>query len=118
MIPAPGGGNRMSNEQQIEFWNGPVGQRFVDNQLRRSKAVLEAQIGQPVDMLAWPYGIVAPDLESAARNAGYRFAFAYEGGPARRGMDLLALPRVPVSEAVWGDGLAALVGLHATGKAP
>ncbi len=93
-------------------------QRFVDNQLRRSKAVLEAQIGQPVDMLALPNGIVAPDLESAARNAGYRFAFAYEGGPARRGMDLLALPRVPVSEAVWGDGLAALVGLHATGKAP
>lgn len=93
-------------------------QRFVDDQLRRSRAVLEAHMGKPVDMLAWPYGIVTQDLEVAARDAGYEFAFAYGGGPARPGGDPLALPRVPVADATRGDRLDALIELPASGKRP
>jgi peptidoglycan/xylan/chitin deacetylase (PgdA/CDA1 family) len=82
---------------------------FVDNQLRRSKATLEARIAEPVDMLAWPFGIVDPDLEDAARAAGYRFAFAYEGGVAQFGDDPLALPRIPVTGASRGERFGALL---------
>lgn len=93
-------------------------QHFVDDQLRRSKAVLEAHLGKPVDMLAWPYGIVAPDLEVAARNAGYAFAFAYEGGPAKPGADLLALPRIPVADATRGERLVAQRIVRSEGRRP
>lgn len=93
-------------------------QHFVDDQLRRSKAVLEAHLGKPVDMLAWPYGIVAPDLEVAARNAGYAFAFAYEGGPAKAGADLLALPRIPVADATRGERLVAQRIVRSEGRRP
>lgn len=83
---------------------------FVDRQLSKSKAVLEARTGGRVDLLAWPFGIVDPDLEAAAGRAGYAAAFAYQGGPARAGSDPLALPRIPVSDADRGARFGALIG--------
>jgi peptidoglycan/xylan/chitin deacetylase (PgdA/CDA1 family) len=84
---------------------------FVDSQLRRSKEVLEARLGAPVDAIAWPFGIVDSELETAARRDGYSAAFAYVGGPARPGDDLLALPRIPVTDADRGDRFGALLSL-------
>jgi peptidoglycan/xylan/chitin deacetylase (PgdA/CDA1 family) len=82
---------------------------FVDDQLGRSKAVIEKQLGRRADLLAWPYGIFDPDLEAAAKRAGYSAAFAYGGGPAAPGDDLLALPRVAVSDADRGDRFGAIL---------
>lgn len=82
---------------------------FVDLQLTRSKAVLETRLGKPVDQLAWPFGIVDPDLEAAARKAGYVAAFAYAGGPARPDDDRLALPRIPIVDADRGGRFGALI---------
>jgi peptidoglycan/xylan/chitin deacetylase (PgdA/CDA1 family) len=91
----------------------PTGYRaFVDAQLARSKAVLEKRLGTSVDQLAWPLGIVDPDLEAAARRAGYVSAFAYAGGPARPGDDPLALPRIPIVDADRGGRFAALLATH------
>ena len=87
----------------------PDYQGFVRDQLVRSKQVLEARVGGTVDMLAWPFGIVDAGLEAAAREAGYRFAFAYEGGPAKSGDDPMALPRIPVSNGSRGAAFGALV---------
>ena len=75
---------------------------FVDEQLVKSRNVLEAKLGGKVDMIAWPYGIVDGDLEAAAAKAGYRFAFAYSGGSMRPGQDPLVLPRIPVPDVVAG----------------
>nr|WP_246396027.1 polysaccharide deacetylase family protein [Gluconacetobacter tumulisoli] len=83
---------------------------FLDDQLVRSKAVLERRLGAPVDMLAWPFGIVDADLRAAAVRAGYRAAFAYGGGPAHRGVDPFAIPRLPMSDADQGTVLAARLG--------
>jgi peptidoglycan/xylan/chitin deacetylase (PgdA/CDA1 family) len=50
------------------------------HELERSKAVLEAELGQTVHLFAYPYG----DDGGAAvqvREAGYRAAFGYGGGP-------------------------------------
>jgi peptidoglycan/xylan/chitin deacetylase (PgdA/CDA1 family) len=84
-------------------------QAFVDFQLLRSKATIQTRLGKPVSLLAWPFGIVDADLEAAARRAGYTAAFAYQGGPAIRGDDLLALPRIPVTDSARGDRFGALL---------
>ncbi len=53
-------------------------------ELERSKAVLEAGLAQPVELLAYPYGDDAgtpPDLREALARAGYRAACRYGGRP-------------------------------------
>jgi peptidoglycan/xylan/chitin deacetylase (PgdA/CDA1 family) len=87
--------------------------RFVDMQLTRSRAVLRAHLGGPVDLLAWPYGITDPSLEQAARSAGYVAAFGYGGGPARATDDLMALPRIIISDRDRGDAFGARLGAPA-----
>ncbi len=89
---------------------------FVDNQLTRSKSVLEDKLGITVDMLAWPYGIVDPELEAAAKRAGYGVAFGFGGGPATPGGDLFDLPRIPMSNAAQGASLGALLSSKMSGK--
>lgn len=95
-------------------------QRFVNDQLRRSKSVLESRLGRTVDLLAWPYGIVDGDLEAAARRAGYVAAFAYDGGVAAVGTDIYAMPRIPVTDQDRAGAFAALIGptLHSKGAPP
>jgi len=82
---------------------------LVDTQLRQSKAILEKRLGKSVDQLAWPFGIVDQDLEVAARRAGYTTGFAYTGGPAQPGDDVLALPRIPITDADVGSRFGALI---------
>jgi hypothetical protein len=62
-----------------------------------------------MSMLAWPYGIYDPELEAAARRAGYQWGFAYAGGQARAGGDPMAIARIPVSGSLSLAGFAALV---------
>jgi peptidoglycan/xylan/chitin deacetylase (PgdA/CDA1 family) len=53
-----------------------------------SKAALEARLGGPVDVFAYPYGDDADgagDVRSALEESGYRAAFGYGGGPFELG---------------------------------
>jgi hypothetical protein len=77
--------------------------------LERSRQVLESRLGIKVDALAWPYGIYDHDLEEAARNAGYATGFTFDGGLARSGCDLYAIPRIPVSDSDTGERLSQLL---------
>jgi peptidoglycan/xylan/chitin deacetylase (PgdA/CDA1 family) len=52
-------------------------------ELERSKAVLEAELAQPVQLFAYPYGDDAgapPELQAAFDRTGYRAACGYGGG--------------------------------------
>jgi len=52
-------------------------------ELERSKAVLEAELAQPVELFAYPYGDdagAAPDVRAALARTGYRAACLYGGG--------------------------------------
>jgi peptidoglycan/xylan/chitin deacetylase (PgdA/CDA1 family) len=84
---------------------------FVDDQLVRSRRTIAERVGGTVNMLAWPFGIVDPVLEAAAHSAGYAAGFAYAGGPAKPGGDLLALPRMPIGEGDRGRAFARRLGL-------
>jgi peptidoglycan/xylan/chitin deacetylase (PgdA/CDA1 family) len=82
---------------------------FVTLQLTRSRQILNSRLGSQVDVLAWPFGIYDPNLEEAARQAGYEAAFAYEGGAARAGCDMFAIPRIPVSDSDTGAKFSRLL---------
>jgi peptidoglycan/xylan/chitin deacetylase (PgdA/CDA1 family) len=91
---------------------------FVDLQLTRSKSVLEARLGRPVTLLAWPYGIVDPELEAAARRAGYAAGFDFAGGQAKPAADLLSTPRIPIGDGDRGPALAAALGAPSRAMRP
>ena len=45
-------------------------------ELTESRRLLAETIEMPVDLMAWPYGECSPELESLAREAGYRAAWS------------------------------------------
>lgn len=73
--------------------------RAVDWQLGHARTVLEKRLGGPVDLLAWPFGIVDEGLMARADALGYRAGLALGGKPARRTDPALALPRILIAEA-------------------
>lgn len=84
-------------------------ERFVAMQLSRSREIIETRVGRPVNMLAWPFGIVDADLETDAHKAGYVFAFTMSGRAALGGDDPLALPRIWISDSDRGARFAAKI---------
>lgn len=83
--------------------------KFVSNQLVRSKAVLEQRLSSPITTMAWPYGIYDHDLEQAAARAGYTASFAYAGGVALPGDDPFAIPRIPAGNYAHGDAFGTML---------
>jgi peptidoglycan/xylan/chitin deacetylase (PgdA/CDA1 family) len=66
-------------------------------EIRNSLAWITTTLGiQPIG-LAYPFGDCDAATRDTARTAGARFAFTTASGPIRRGMDVLALPRVPAT---------------------
>jgi peptidoglycan/xylan/chitin deacetylase (PgdA/CDA1 family) len=66
---------------------GPAG---LEEELTRSKQVLEDGLGRPVEVFAFPYGDDGIDPQAtgrALRRAGYRAACLYGGGPNRLPVD-------------------------------
>lgn len=82
---------------------------FVNTQLTRSREKLDAQLGTHISLLAWPYGILDPDLEAAAARAGYVAAFGYTGGVARPGDDPFSIHRIPVPNFAHGSAFEGLL---------
>lgn len=83
--------------------------KFVTTQLTKSKTKLEKELGSPVTLLAWPFGIYDEDLLSRAASAGYIATFTIEGRPVRQGDSLLKLPRYMLSNGDRGNRFAELV---------
>lgn len=75
----------------------------VEEELTRSKDVLEERLGKPVELFAFPYGDAGADPAEVRRligNAGYRAACLDEGGAALLPVDdPYALPRLTM----WPD---------------
>lgn len=82
---------------------------FVDTQLVRSKTTLERELGAPVDLLAWPFGIHDPQLHDRAAQAGYAAGFTLEARLVHRGDATMALPRFLMTDAATPAVLARLL---------
>jgi peptidoglycan/xylan/chitin deacetylase (PgdA/CDA1 family) len=86
-------------------------EKFVQDQLVKSKTVLDQRLGLKVDLLAWPFGIYDDDLIKAASEAGYVAAFSIERRPVTRTEKVMSLPRFIVTDADRGDRFERLLPL-------
>lgn len=68
-------------------------EKFVNDQLTKSKQVLEEKMGTKITLLAWPFGIYDPYLEQAAAKAGYTMAFSIDYRGANKNFRPEAQPR-------------------------
>jgi peptidoglycan/xylan/chitin deacetylase (PgdA/CDA1 family) len=84
-------------------------EHLVDDQLRRSRSVLESRFGTKVDMLAWPFGIFDDELMRKAAEAGYVAAVTLERRHATKADQMLALPRYLVTDQDQGARFEALL---------
>jgi peptidoglycan/xylan/chitin deacetylase (PgdA/CDA1 family) len=82
---------------------------FVQDQLRRSRATLESRLGNPVDLLAWPFGSFDAELMRAASEAGYLAAVTLERRHAGSADLIMALPRYLVTDRDRGSQFEALL---------
>ncbi|WP_244111341.1 polysaccharide deacetylase family protein [Burkholderia cepacia] len=73
--------------------------RFVSGQLSRSRDRLEAEIGKPVRLLAWPFGVHDTETDQLAARDGYVAAFTIDARPVRMTDPPMALPRYLMTDA-------------------
>jgi peptidoglycan/xylan/chitin deacetylase (PgdA/CDA1 family) len=85
-------------------------EKSVAIQLKKSKEVLEKQLNEKVNMLAWPFGIYDPWLESKAAEAGYVAAFSIDRHHATPSERRMALPRYLMTNADRGKAFERIVG--------
>lgn len=85
-------------------------EKFAQDQLVKSKAVLEQRLGGKVDLLAWPFGIHDDQLEQWAQAAGYVAAFTIERHSVTRSDKIMALPRFIVTNLDRGNRFEQLLG--------
>ncbi len=89
---------------------------FVQNQLKKSKSILEKRMETKVDLLAWPFGIYDEYLEQAAEEAGYVCAFSIDRRHAGPDEDIMSQPRYLMVNADGIKGFAAIMTGRAAAK--
>ncbi len=85
-------------------------------ELRHSKELLESEVGQPVDSLAYPFGYSSSRVRAEVAASGYRYAAAVAntlGGPRS---DPLALPRLTVRRSTGMDTFGRIVRGEGVGR--
>ncbi|BCQ28964.1 hypothetical protein NK8_71540 (plasmid) [Caballeronia sp. NK8] len=83
--------------------------KFVKQQLDIFRERIEAQTHQPVDLLAWPFGIYDYELIAIASRENYIAAFTLDARAVRRSDSRFALPRFLIVEAIGIEGFARLI---------
>jgi peptidoglycan/xylan/chitin deacetylase (PgdA/CDA1 family) len=66
----------------------------IEAELRGSKVFLEDLLGQPADLLAYPFGHFDSRTRKVAAEVGYRAAFSFLNGRVEAGLDPYTLPRL------------------------
>jgi peptidoglycan/xylan/chitin deacetylase (PgdA/CDA1 family) len=84
-------------------------ERFVRDQLVKSRTVLERRLGGRVDMLAWPFGIYDDELIRIAKQCGYVAGFTLERHPAAPSGNPMSIPRYLMAGNVSPAAFAAIV---------
>ncbi len=65
-----------------------------------SRRALESRLGTAVEFFSYPFGEHPPEVEAAVRDAGYRAARGFPGGPLNAPDDVWALRSVMVTDSL------------------
>lgn len=84
-------------------------QKIAERELSKSREVLERELGTPIDLLAWPYGIYDDALMAAAQKAGYVAAFTTDRRAVMTQDNVMAVPRVVVGDRDEGKAFEILL---------
>lgn len=84
-------------------------EKFVDNELIKSKSVLEEKLNKKINYLAWPFGIYDKFLEAKAADAGYEMAFTIDARKANKTDRVMAEPRYMIIDDYSIKGFSAIV---------
>lgn len=84
-----------------------VFRRFANDQLRRSREVIEQRLAHPVSLLAWPFGLNDEALWAQAAECGYQAAVALGNRAATLQDPLYAVPRHLMVDSIDVPQLAA-----------
>ena len=79
----------------------------LENELVRSRLLIEDIVQKPVLSLAFPYSASNVRVKAAVKNAGYACAFAVNTGPLSIRADLFEIRRLNVENATGAVGLRA-----------
>jgi peptidoglycan/xylan/chitin deacetylase (PgdA/CDA1 family) len=82
---------------------------LVRDEVRRSRLILEDNLGVPIEGFAYPFGYWNGNVRSSVSAAGYSYACAVGELPVPATADPLTLPRVTVAGGVDVDGFARLL---------
>jgi peptidoglycan/xylan/chitin deacetylase (PgdA/CDA1 family) len=83
--------------------------QVISEEVRRSRALIEDELGLAVDGFAYPFGYWNRAVRSATMTAGYRYACGVDDLITIPGDDLLTLPRLTVNAGIGVTGLARLL---------
>lgn len=92
--------------------------RGLGRELIGSRRALEAELGRPVTVFSYPFGLVDDRSRRAVERAGYAVACTTRRGRARFEDDPLLLPRVAVPRGLSLTAFARLVGGPPPGTDP
>jgi peptidoglycan/xylan/chitin deacetylase (PgdA/CDA1 family) len=87
---------------------------LVRDEVRRSRQILEDNLGVPIDGFAYPFGYWNRNVRFSVSAAGYSYACAVGELPASATADLFTLPRATVAAGVSVDGFARIIARSST----
>lgn len=86
----------------------------INDEVRRSRELLEDKLGLSVEGFAYPFGYWNRAVRGATAAAGYRYACAVDDLKMAPADDVLALPRLTVNAGIGVAGLARLLAARPT----
>lgn len=89
-------------------------EKFVTEQLVKSKKILEDKLDKKIIFLAWPFGIYDAYLEQEAAKAGYVMSFSIDARSANKSFRPMAQPRFMIIE---GQTMKTFAGIVNTANA-
>jgi len=103
-------------KQEKKHLSADAYEKFVKNELVKSKQILEEKLNTKISYLAWPFGIYDDYLEKQAADAGYVMAFTIDYRAAKRSDKPMAQPRFMLIDALSEKTVVGIVDLaNATG---
>lgn len=89
----------------------------VRDEMRRSRQILQDNLGIPIQGFAYPFGYWTPGVRESVSAAGYAYACAVGELPVSASADPLTLPRLTVGPGAGMAGFARLLGGSSTAAA-